>query len=149
MSPFARFARVLIAVLVPVALFTSMVPHAAAQTGVNGRNVTAVDHGAGGVKQGEFRQSGPRQWVEVNQKGEVGFGFEETNRDEWSVYLVDRSRGVEIQLDLFTRKVMYGDGRSPRRPLYDIVAARSAPATAAAAPVSPSPAPAPSPAVTT
>ena len=152
MSPLPLALRLLIVVSCVILSFLALVPESAAQAGVNGRNVTAVDHGAGTVKHGEFRQSAPRQWVEVNQKGETTFRFDETARDEWSVYLVDRSRGVEIQLDLFTRKVMFGDGRSPRRPLYDILAARAAPAPQAQPAPAPqaavAPRPAPPPAAT-
>ena len=111
---------------------------ALAQT-VNGRSVTAIEFGQGGRKLGELRQSAPRQWVEVNASGAVAFRFDETGRDEWSVYLTDRSRGVSLQIDLHQRKVMYSDKASPPRPLYDVVAARSQPAGAQAATAQPQP----------
>ena len=43
--------------------------------------------------------------------------------DEWSVYRVDRSRGVKIQIDLHTRKVYYSDKNTPRRVPYNVIEA--------------------------
>ena len=129
--------RVWIGLLSLVALLGAEMPSAAAQAGVNGGNASAVDFGQSGRKLGEYRQSGPRQWVETNAAGAVTFRFEERQRDEWSVYLTDPARGVNIQLDLNTRKVVYSDKGSPRRVLYDILNARSQPAAVAAAPPAP------------
>ena len=140
MSIPARLVRTLFAALFLAPLLAATLPDAKAQAGVNGRNATAVDIGQAGKKLGEYRQTGPKQWAEINAAGAVAFRFEETNRDEWSVYLVDRARNVTIQLDLFTRKVMYGDAGSQRRPIYDVLAARAQPGAVAAAPA---PAPAP------
>lgn len=139
MSMLTTARRALLTALSLIALLFSTIPPATAQSAVNGRNATAVDFGLGAVKQGEYRQSAPRQWVETNQKGQTTFRFEETNRDDWSVYLADRSRNVNIQLDLHTRKVMYSDAGSPKpRPLYDIYTARAEPAaTATAKPAAP------------
>ena len=90
-------------------------------TVVNGRNVTRVRFGRKGKRLGFYRQTGPRQWQEIPAaRGGRRFNFTETNRDDWSVYLHDRSRNVRIQLDLHTKKVMYSDAKSARRPLYDI-----------------------------
>ena len=148
MSRPALLVRAVIAALFLVSLYFAMIPIAASQAAVNGRNATAVDIGQAGRKLGEFRQTGPKQWVEINASGAATFRFEETNRDEGSVYLVDRSRNVTIQLDLHTRKVMYGDAGSPRRPLYDILAARSQPSAVVSAPApSPTPGIAPAPPV--
>jgi hypothetical protein len=44
----------------------------------------------------------------------VSFQFSETHRDDWSVYLQDDSRGVWLQLDLHTKKVMYRDKNTPQ-----------------------------------
>ncbi|HYC49088.1 MAG TPA: hypothetical protein VED01_26725 [Burkholderiales bacterium] len=123
--------RVLVALLSIASL--AMICAAAAQALVNGRNATAVDIGQGGRKLGELRQVSARQWVETNAAGAATFRFEETQRDEWSVYLVDRTRNVTLQLDLHTRKVMYSDAGSPRRAIYDILAASAQPPAAATA----------------
>ncbi len=102
-----------------------------------GRNVTIVAYGQGGQRLGQFRQLSPRTWVEMNAAGVTTFRFEEVQRDDWSVYLVDRSRGVNLQLDLHTRKVMYSDASQPRAELYAILAAAAG--SVGAAPVSPPP----------
>lgn len=97
------------------------VPGIAPPPGVKGANVTAIEFGQGGAKLGQYRLTGPKQWAEVPATGPIVFRFEETHRDEWSVYMVDRSRGVNLQLDLYTRKIMYSDARQPRRELYNIL----------------------------
>lgn len=84
---------------------------------VNGRNASRVSYA-----QGAFRMVAPGQWVEKGNNGAV-FNFTESNRDDWSVYLVDGSRGLEIQLDLFTRKIMYSQPGQPRSPLYEVTGA--------------------------
>lgn len=71
-----------------------------------------------GRKLGTYRKSG-RGWIERSNSGRV-FNFQETGRDDWSVYLLDRSRGVEIQLDLHTGKVRYGLAGQAKRDLYKI-----------------------------
>jgi hypothetical protein len=57
----------------------------------------------------------------MQTNGTVRFRFEEVQRDDWSVYLVDRSRGVNLQLDLHTRRVMYSQGNGARSELYQIL----------------------------
>jgi hypothetical protein len=81
---------------------------------INGGNVSSVRH-----SKGSYANRGNGQWVEVNSKNQVTFNFQETQRDEWSVYLLDSSRNVQIQLDLHRKKVIYShDGQ--RFDLYDI-----------------------------
>ena len=91
---------------------------------VNGRNVTFVKFGnAKSSFVGSFIQrGGNKQWVEEGRKqGVARFKFQETHRDDWSVYLIDRSRGVNIQIDLHTKKIMYSDRKSKRsRHLYNV-----------------------------
>ncbi len=83
-----------------------------------GTNAKVVDYGRNSQKLGFFTQIATNKWME---KGENTYYFNETHRDEWSVYLKDNSRGVNIQLDLHTKKVMYSDSNSPRRELYDVM----------------------------
>jgi hypothetical protein len=68
--------------------------------GVNGRNVKVVSH-----SQGSFTALGGGNWQEANDKGETTFSFKETGHDDWSVYLLDKSRNVTIQLDLHRKTV--------------------------------------------
>ena len=64
--------------------------------------------------------TGPGRWEERGADGSA-FQFAETNRDDWSVYLNDASRGVSLAIDAHTRRVMYSDPGAPQwRPLYDL-----------------------------
>ena len=90
---------------------------------VNGQNVTFIKFGNASGFLGTYIQKSGKTWVEEGkQQGVSNFTFKETHRDEWSVYLVDASRGVNIQLDLHTKKVMYSDRNNPTsRELYNII----------------------------
>lgn len=82
---------------------------------VNGRNVVSVR-----MPSGRYRMTGAGAWVEQGKDGAT-FNFIEENRDDWSVYLLDSSRGVRLQLDLHRRQVFYADQSAPdMRPLYAI-----------------------------
>lgn len=72
---------------------------------VKGGNVTKVTFRGGN----SFVMTGNKAWEERRANGKTAFKFRETARDEWSVYLVDNSRGVRIQLDLWTKKITYSD----------------------------------------
>jgi hypothetical protein len=99
---------------------------AAAGPGTDGRKVTRVTFkDAAGNTAGHYRQAAPGVWVETGPSGnDERFRFQETSRDDGSVYLIDRSRNVSIQLDLNKRWVLYQDSSSPgRRPIYEITAA--------------------------
>jgi hypothetical protein len=89
---------------------------------VNGRNVSAVEFGDGsGQVLGTFRQVGEQQWVEQNRQGQTTFSFQETQRDDWSVYLHDASRNASLQLDLHRKRVGYSDTNNPQmRDVYVI-----------------------------
>ena len=117
----------LLAVLVAQAFVVASAP-ALAQS-VDGRNATVIEFGR---KLGELRQTGPGQWAEINASGQVAFRFEETKRDESSVYLLDRGRNVTLQIDLRTRKVMYSAGGGAPSELYAVLSAAATPGAAAA-----------------
>ena len=91
---------------------------------VNGENVNFLEFGQRGSKLGVYKQVGnTKTWKEVGSKaGSATFNFTETHRDEWSVYLHDKSRNVYIQLDLHTKKVMYSHGNQPKMPIYEVMA---------------------------
>jgi hypothetical protein len=86
---------------------------------VNGRNVKAVNHA-----QGSFMAQGGGNWKEANDKGETTFNFKETGRDDWSVYLLDSSRNVTLQLDLHRKMVIYSDN-TQKFDLYPIIGSKS------------------------
>jgi Mannan-binding protein len=85
----------------------------------NGRNVKVVSH-----SQGSFMSLGNGNWQEANDKGETTFNFKETGRDDWSVYLLDSSRNVTLQLDLHRKTVVYSDS-TQKFDLYQITASKS------------------------
>jgi len=88
-------------------------------TGFNGWNVNYVTHASG-----HFARQRDGTWAEFNDQGQIIFRFVEVQRDEWSVYLNDPSRNVQLQLDLYRRKISYGSNGGPRSDLYDITGTR-------------------------
>ena len=104
----------------PAALLLAESP-AQAQRGtqVTGQNVSYV-----AFDRGSFRQQGNR-WTEYDANDRPVFTFEETRRDDWSVYLYDRSRDVRLQLDLHRRKIGYAEAGRQMSDIYDIVTARA------------------------
>jgi len=75
-----------------------------------GDNVTIVgfSHMGSNDQLGVYVQVGAKKWQEIGKSGKP-FNFRERARDEWSVYLLDKSRGVRIRLDLHTKKIYYKD----------------------------------------
>lgn len=75
---------------------------------VNGRNVKYIEYDAGSGNIGYFKQDEAGKWIEKNQNGENT--FKESHRDEWSVYLLDVSRDMTVQLDLYQKAIsLYWD----------------------------------------
>ncbi len=77
------------------------------EVAVNGRNVRKVSTGDYGAT---FVNVEGRIWHELREDGSLAFEFTEGGRDEWSVYLSDESRGVGLQLDLWTKDIIYSGG---------------------------------------
>ncbi len=100
---------------VDVRLVTEGAIHLASSQDVKGPNVNEVFFNGG-----SFVQEGNNRWSELAQNGARRFSFVERGRDEWSVYLRDNSRGVNIQLDLFRKKVVYSDDSGKNFDLYTI-----------------------------
>ncbi len=85
-------------------------------SGTNGKNVrTAV------FKGGRFVQTGTTVWTEYDNSGRATFTFEETGRDDWSVYVNDGSRNVQIQIDIHRKMIRCGENNGTKRDLYEIV----------------------------
>lgn len=95
-------------------------PSAPVAASANGRNVVSVSHPGGTFM---FRDG---LWLEADTAGRVNFRFEEQQRDDWSVYLYDRSRDVNLQLDLHRKQILYSTGQNPLTPLYQITGAAAA-----------------------
>lgn len=94
------------------------------ETEVNGRNVNFIKftNSAGEFKGTFIQREVEKLWEEEGtQQGATRYSFQEVGRDDWSVYLRDDSRGVNIQIDLHTKKVMYSDDTNgERRYLYTV-----------------------------
>jgi len=65
---------------------------------------------------GAFLQIGGKNWVEKNNRGTNT--FQETGRDQWTVYLARGS--VRVKLDLWTLKVSYDAGNGRYSKIYSI-----------------------------
>jgi hypothetical protein len=107
---FARFAA-----SIAIAFVFAMASAPVWSNSITGNNVVVVRH-----SQGSFTSRGNGTWIEVDAAGKPGFTFTESGRDDWSVYLKDATRNVDLQLDLHQKRVFYSDGSSNKAPLYDI-----------------------------
>jgi hypothetical protein len=85
---------------------------------INGSNVGIVEFSNAEGKTGEYEHNGT-SWEEYSD-GKLKFKFRELKRDEWSVYLRDDGRGVNIQLDLYAKQVNYKDDKGRAFVLYQI-----------------------------
>lgn len=108
-----------------LALVLSFMLSVAVQANTNGRNVNVLEFGDNSGKLGIFRQISKNQWIEQNKQGEQTFSFNQTQRDDWSVYLLDSSRNVRLQLDLHRKVVSYSDPQTPLRDQYKILSSSS------------------------
>lgn len=81
--------------------------------------INMAEVGFDNQKTGAYRQLSATDWKEIGVDG-AEFNFVEVARDEWSVYLRDDARGVNIQLDIHRMKVVYSDDAGNAFDLYDI-----------------------------
>lgn len=88
---------------------------------VNGRTATEAQYTSfDGHDLGVYRHTGDGVWCEFDRLGTAHFVFDETNRDDWSVYLHDQSRDVAIQLDFHRSRVVYRNGSNDPADLYGL-----------------------------
>jgi len=92
----------------------SAAPPSISEIGVN-----MVEVGLDNVKTGTFRQLNTTDWKEIGTDS-TAHNFVEVTRDEWSVYLRDDARGVNIQLDMHRKMVVYSDDGGNNFDLYEI-----------------------------
>lgn len=90
---------------------------ALSQDGVNGRNVVRADYAGG-----RFEQASSGQWIEYDAASVARWSFTETGRDDWSAYLNDPSRNIQVQIDIWRRMTTYGVNGGPKSDLYPITA---------------------------
>ncbi len=122
-----RGAASLFAVLATLLLLLAAAPQATlADAAPTGRTLKEVAFSAGDATPlGGYRLVQPGTWQEFAQNGTVTFTYTEERRDDWTVYLRDASRNVEIRLDLHKRQVLYGAGGQEPYPIYVILYAMS------------------------
>lgn len=110
-----RTAMVALA-LALLALFAAL---SLAQAQVNSANVTVVTYDGG-----RFVKVSPTQWQEQGNNG-ARFDFEVLGPDESALYLIDRSRNVQIALDVSRGMIQYSHNNEPFRDLYRITGMES------------------------
>jgi hypothetical protein len=111
--------RALLALPICLALPASFASPAAAVQPAQGERVDGGNLTRAGFAGGWYEQNSSG-WIEYGRDGGPRFHFQETGRDEWSVYLIDRSRNVAIQLDVYRRMVTYSENGGRRSDLYPI-----------------------------
>jgi len=93
---------------------------------VNGTNVRIVQYTNGEQDpSGYFRQKDGTNWEEESIVDDHITAFEEFDRDEWIVHLIDRTRDMTIHLDLQNRQVLINMYKPDRGVLYAISDAKS------------------------
>ncbi|QHI38840.1 hypothetical protein IMCC3317_42400 [Kordia antarctica] len=99
------------------------------QETIKGTNVTHIEKTNFQDKPiGNFVQSTETHWIEQSNDRQSVFTFQESFRDEWSVYLFDASRNMYIALDLHQKKIKYKSSASAEyKDLYKVAAVSSAP----------------------
>lgn len=88
--------------------------------GVTGPNLARVMYGGG---ERRFENTGNGVWQEFDEAGTANFAFQETGRDDWSVYATDTSRNMNLQLDVHRKMIRLG---SPGEEMQDWTAMASA-----------------------
>jgi hypothetical protein len=99
---------------------TLLVIPAAVGQSVNGRNATFVSYGSIDKELGFFIQGHGFTWREVGDNWNRRTDFNETGRDDWSIYLHDSSRNVSIQLDLYLKRIFRIDELGKRQELNGV-----------------------------
>lgn len=94
----------------------------AASASITARNVMSVAIGQDRVRTGEIRKTGGTQWVETDMAGAVVAQFQEVRRDDNSVFLADRLRGVTVQLDLRAGVATYVEKAARKTDMFEIQA---------------------------
>ena len=85
---------------------------------INGSNVSAAYFKGGRLE--ETKQNS-KVWKEYDKDRKAVFTFNETHRDEWSVYLKDTSRNVRLQIDVHRKKIGYASGDAKMADLYSVL----------------------------
>ncbi len=98
--------------------------HSTPTTEVNAASLKLVEFGKNSQIAGVYRQIDAHNWVEKSYSNDRTFKFQEVDRDEWSVYLHDPLRNIDIELDLETHAVYYSDKNKKDVEVYKIINAQ-------------------------
>jgi len=82
----------------------------ALEKGVNGKNALQIVYGSGTKHGNRFINTTGKNWLDQSYESGTKFTFVEFARDEWSVYLRDESRNMNVALDLFTKEAKFNVG---------------------------------------
>lgn len=92
---------------------------------VSAATLQLVEFGNNSQILGVYRQIDAQNWVEKSYSAEnKSFNFNEVQRDDYSVYLHDPKRDIDIQLDLHTRTIKYSDKNKSHVEIYKIINAQ-------------------------
>ena len=94
---------------------------AAPTTEVSAATLKLVEFGRNSQILGVYRQIDAENWVEKSYSNDASFKFKEASRDEFSVYLHDPIRNIDIELDLETHAVLYSDKNRKDVEIYKII----------------------------
>lgn len=101
--------------------------NAAPSATADGRNAVAVSLGQKGNRSTEFKKVDGGRWIESDTADNEMYSYFETRRDDSSVYLLDRTRETNVQLDLKAKKAIFsapsGVGNRRKRDVFDILGA--------------------------
>jgi hypothetical protein len=98
---------------------------------VNGQTVRRISF-SNGTGTDSIVMVAPGQWKQYRQNGAFFADFVEMGRDEWSVYLRDSSRNVNLQIDLFQKTVTAETAPGQRGAIGKILSSAAMTAAAAA-----------------
>jgi hypothetical protein len=101
-----------------------VIPAAVGQS-ANGRNATFVSYESIDKELGFFIQGRGFTWKQVSDNWNRRTDFNETGRDDWSIYLHDPSRNVSFQLDLYLKEIFLVDESGKRQGLNAVREASS------------------------
>lgn len=93
-------------------------------TEVSAATLKLVEFGRNSEILGVYRQIDAENWVEKGYSNDKSFKFKEVERDDYSVYLHDPQRDIDIQLDLHTHTIKYSDKNKSHVEIYKIINAQ-------------------------
>lgn len=111
--------HIMITVLVFLLVWANL-SYAKGKFGIDAYSLTKAACYQGSQYKSTFQSIGNSKWQEITASGSR-FNWQERNRDEWSIYLMDASRNMNLQIDLHTTIVSWSSfGQSQKNELCRI-----------------------------